>query len=354
MGGVQKNVVALASSLSDEYETVLLLTEDDKPILYTFDEKVRCCSLKTRKLEKFGFEEGLFLFEDRKKQLKDFLDLEKPDMVVSFEDYQNIVLAESGYKGKKIFSGRISINDFYDSFNIHLLPKSFYIEKMIQHYHKADVVVTVSSKIAESLKKLDTRINTRVVYNGVDLQSAAEAEKIDIGYDYILSVGRLHPQKGFHVLIEAYKMISEMTDKKLCIIGEGKLRRELECLIAEYKMEDKVKLLGEIKDVIPYMKSCSMFVFPSNFEGFSNTILEAMASGCGVISSDYEGYDEVLHDYGNIFHCGDVNSLKLKMEYFTNNPEELKIIADKQLHDVSVFSSEKSINSFCQVIKEVM
>lgn len=103
----------------------------------------------------------------------------------------------------------------------------------------------------------------------------------------IVSVGRLVPFKNHKMLIEAFSAIcKDYPDYSLTIFGEGELRRELEKVIMQNQLEDRIQMPGNQSDILPLIRSASLFVMPSNYEGMPNALIEAMAVGLPCISTD--------------------------------------------------------------------
>ena len=114
----------------------------------------------------------------------------------------------------------------------------------------------------------------------------------------MLSVGRLTYQKGFDYLIEVAKILNEnKVVFKWFILGEGEDRKKLEGKIKNYDLEDKVVLLGKVKDVDKFYRISDLFVMTSRFEGLSLVLLEAKAYHLPIISFDCNcGPSEVIVD----------------------------------------------------------
>lgn len=103
----------------------------------------------------------------------------------------------------------------------------------------------------------------------------------------IVSVGRLTEQKNHSLLIESFAKISEKySDYNLIIYGEGKLRGELESKIKDLNLQNKVRLPGNVVDLKECIYKSSLFILSSNYEGMPNALMEAMAMGIPVISTD--------------------------------------------------------------------
>lgn len=113
----------------------------------------------------------------------------------------------------------------------------------------------------------------------------------------IVAAGRLHPKKGFDVLIRAMGKLRTWDIDVTCeIAGEGEERGALEGLIRELDLAACVKLVGWTDDVAGFLASGDIFAFPSHQEGFPLTLLEAMAVGLPVVASEIDGPNEILKD----------------------------------------------------------
>jgi GalNAc-alpha-(1->4)-GalNAc-alpha-(1->3)-diNAcBac-PP-undecaprenol alpha-1,4-N-acetyl-D-galactosaminyltransferase len=99
----------------------------------------------------------------------------------------------------------------------------------------------------------------------------------------LIAVGRLVPQKGFDLLIASFDRIKDKyADWHLTILGEGALRGELEVLISDLKLTDRIHLLGQVENVNDYLYQADLFVLSSRTEGFPMGLCEAMACGLPV------------------------------------------------------------------------
>ena len=103
----------------------------------------------------------------------------------------------------------------------------------------------------------------------------------------IVAVGRLHWQKNYPLLIDAFSEISKKyKDYKLTIYGEGEERKRLQEIINNKKLTKRITLAGNVSDIKKYISSSKLFVMTSDFEGMPNSLIEAMVLGLPVISTD--------------------------------------------------------------------
>jgi glycosyltransferase involved in cell wall biosynthesis len=105
----------------------------------------------------------------------------------------------------------------------------------------------------------------------------------------VVAAGRLVEQKRFDLLIEAFALTAEIhRDWDLIIYGEGEDRPDLEKLVADKGLAERIKLPGWTRSLSSKLARCDFFVLSSGYEGFGNVIAEAMAVGLPVVSFDCE------------------------------------------------------------------
>ncbi len=186
-------------------------------------------------------------------------------------------------------------------------------------------LVGVSNAIRDdarvALPKFPQR-QVQTVYNHIDYQSmrgcllskeeAREYLQIDKDAFVVGNVGRLHPDKDQATLIDAFaKILPKMPDARLLIMGEGRLRGELERQIGELGISQQVELKGRVPDALRLFRAFDVFALSSDYEPFGMVLLEAMAAGIPVVSSNCGGAPEVLGNAGRLFPVGDSEALAL-------------------------------------------
>ncbi|ABK81853.1 glycosyltransferase [Campylobacter fetus] len=341
-GGVQKSVITLANHFKNIFKIVIILCESDKDEFYKFENILKINSVKID-INKSSI--GQWLIEYRTNELDKILSKLKPDLLISFEDYNNIIALKTKFKCKKVISSRVSFSGNYDN-KIHLLDKNFYIKNIKNLYSNADYVICVSKFIQKEL--MDLGIKAYHIYNGITINPKINNPK----KNFIINLGRLHPQKGQKDLIKAYSLIKDDIKEDLFIIGDGVLKLELQSLIQSLNLENRVKLTGFInpKD---YINECKMAIMPSYYEGFSNSVLEIMAAKKAVLAYDYDGADEIF-DKNDLIKKGDIAALSLKLKEILNSPQILNDLETKQWGKVKEFDIKTTMQQYENLIAKVL
>ena len=127
-----------------------------------------------------------------------------------------------------------------------------------------------------------------------------------------MAAGRLKPQKNFSLLLRSFARVYQQRSARLIIFGEGEQRKALEDLIKSLDIDENVSLPGFTANPYAAFSHASLFVLSSDWEGLSNVIIEAMACGCPVVSTDCpSGPSEILEQgrYGELVPVNDSKAL---------------------------------------------
>lgn len=198
----------------------------------------------------------------------------------------------------------------------------------------ADIILVLTEKMKEEILKFChvDKQKIQVLPNGVDLtRFKPQKKKKRNNIKKILYVGRLDLRKRVSDLIQAFKKINNKIKAELVIAGEGALRKNLETLARGYP----VRFLGKVphKNIPCLYQESDLVVVPSSYEGFPLVILEAMASGIPVLTSDS------CPNFGNSqFETGNVDDLAEKMTRFLKNEELTKTQTQQGLNTAQKFS----------------
>jgi glycosyltransferase involved in cell wall biosynthesis len=239
-----------------------------------------------------------------------------PDVVISFLDKTNVlaVLSCSGLGVPLIVSERT--HPTYHSIGI--------VWSLLRRvtYGIADAIVVQSEVSRRWAKAIIRRPLVCVIPNPVGSQFSNDDPQV--GREAIvLGVGRLGPEKGFDLLIEAFAHVAQKhAEWSLVLAGEGPLEESLKDLAARRLPDGAVRFAGLVKHPERLYRRAGLFVMSSRFEGFPNALLEAMACGCAVIATDCPGGTSEIVRHG-------INGLLVPPD----NAEELAQMLEQLLDD---------------------
>ena len=178
------------------------------------------------------------------------------------------------------------------------------------------------------------------------------------GRKRLLAVGRLHADKGFDLLLQAYaRLAPSHPDWDLVILGEGDERRALEAQVREAGLQDRVSLPGRAGNVGDWYQGADLYVLTSRFEGLSNTLLESMASGLAAVAFDCdtgpreivrEGVDGVL-----VRPNGDVDALCRELDAVMGDAALRQRMAEAATAVRERFSAERVLGQWKELFDGV-
>lgn len=289
-----------------------------------------------------------------------YLRYAQPEVLLSALDHANVaaLFAKrlSGVDTRTVISTHIhfSMDPQATKLKRELMP--FLVRKL---YPQADAVVAVSQGVADDLAAAvglpATKI--KVVYNPVVAPGMfALAQDVPAHpwfsqgqLPVILGAGRLTAQKDFATLIRAFALVKEKKAVRLMIMGQGEERERLLALAGELGLSDDFTLPGFVSNPYPYMKNAAVFVLSSAWEGFGNVLVEAMALGTPVVSTNCKsGPAEILEDgkYGRLVETGDVSGLAEAMLAAVEYPPE----PEGPRRRASEFTLEKSLSGYMELL----
>jgi len=220
----------------------------------------------------------------------------------------------------------------FHGMDVSRLPRHFLYKKaLLKLFKEGQLFLTRSFSMKEDVIKLGCPSEKIVVhYGGVDVKKFIPTKKKNS--KKILMCGRMVEKKGFSYGILAFsKILKKHPDAKLIIIGDGKLRKNLEILVKKLKIEDKVKFLGFLSHerVKKIMQEVNIFLSPNvtaknkDKEGIPNVIKEAMATGLPVLSTYHAGIPELVVNgkTGFLVEEKDVKAMADKLDYLLSSPD---------------------------------
>lgn len=186
------------------------------------------------------------------------------------------------------------------------------------HIERADRIIAVSNKTKEDILKhysLDESKIT-VVHHGIDLKAPLSYQKIaDLPKNYVLYVGGRYGYKNFELLVQAFSIVStKYDDLKLVVAGNPFGIAEQELLLRNKLSNKVISYVASDEQLNTLYKNALFFVYPSIYEGFGISILEAYKNGCPVLLSNASCFPEVAGEAAAYFETFSVESLIHQMD----------------------------------------
>ena len=226
---------------------------------------------------------------------------------------------------------------------------------LVKFYRKnvfrlADAIIAVSEGVEREVRHIYKVTHVQTVYNCIDIENVIERSKAqeDVPHEYLrgnlpvlVAVGRMHRQKGYAHLLEAFKIVNETTEARLIIVGDGNLKEELHRTAGSLGIDSKIAMVGETEPYT-YMRHGDIFVLSSLYEGFGIVLIEAMSLGIPVISTDCDhGPREIIENGKNGLLVPVADPPKMASEI-------IRLIRDKKLRDTLGEEAQKRSQDFAR------
>lgn len=328
-GGAERVVANLANKMVEMGKNVYIYILNNK-ITYKVNEKVNVIPLYSKEIKNFQKPFIIpYLSYKLTKELKK-LEIEYDiELYTSHLKFSNYVSRFSKYTNKCIYVMHIPFSPY---------GKGYLYEKRIKFIYNKQNIMTVSNGVEkEIIEKYNIKVrNIATIYNPIDVEdiSRKSMESIELPCDnYILFCGRLNYQKRPLMAIDIFYKNELYKKYNLVMLGQGELEEDVKNKIKEYKINDKVHLLGWCSNPYAYMKNSLMLMNCSAFEAFPMTMIEAFACDCKVVSFDIKyGPNEILVgdlskylvEDKNIEEMGEKINLAIK-----KYPKKLKQLVEK-------------------------
>jgi glycosyltransferase involved in cell wall biosynthesis len=310
-GGAERMMVNLAGALAEAgVEVDLVLARARGPYLREVAKAVRVMDLGAR-----GVAASL-------PELVRYLMRERPDAVITTLVHASVIAVIAGKVAPvptRIFVRMANTYSHSAARNLRGRVSGWVFPRVLPW---ADGVIAVSEGVADDLRRCVAmppgRIHT--IYNPVVTDDLHERAGAPPPHPWlrpgeppvILGVGRLTTQKDFPTLLRAFARVREHGEARLIILGEGEERGRLHDLAAQLGVATDVAMPGFVDNPFVYMAHARVFVLSSRWEGLPGALIQAMACGCPVVSTDCpSGPREILDDgrYGRLVRLGSVLAL---------------------------------------------
>lgn len=339
-GGAEKVVTLLSNALSKDNVEVKIITYKNETQSYKINDRIECETINSKRKNKFVKKIDRIL--KLRKEIKQY----SPDAVIAFEYFVNmqVILATLGLKTKVIVSERNDPNNVGNKKGIKQLRDFL--------YKFADVLVCQTEGAKLYFKK-EIQDKTKVIPNPItpNLPNKYEGNR----RKEIVNFCRIEPQKNLKLLIDAFELLNkEYGEYRLTIYGEGKQKEELKKYILDKKMDQSATINDFTLDIHSRIIDCAMFVSSSDYEGISNSMLEAMGIGLPTICTDCPcgGARMMIENNVNgiLVPTRDVQSLYKAMKRVIENPDFAKKLSENAIKINDELEQGKICNKWLELI----
>ena len=376
IGGVQRVTAVIAGALSKNYDVTIVTfdTPDmkdlslyqlaDYPIKYLFisypdisPTKNKLCKaysyLYKKILPKCGLTSDLYAHssfpKERQNALIKVIQEGGFDAVIGVHAFLAIRLASI----KKELGNTKTIGWIHNSFDALLREGSSYLGTELKYHYvrqmKKLVEVVVLYQQDADMYQRAFGFRPSTIYNPLTLKPGPRS---DGHQKRFLAVGRFSPKhKGFDLLIQAFALYAKNhQDWNLDIVGDGPEKEQLEHMIVENGLEERIKLHPFTNNIQSYYSSASIYVLSSRWEGMPLVLVEAMSHGLPVIASDIPTCQEVLGDFGMFFKNGNIQELAQRLEDATHLDWQQK--SDEAINIAQRFDVNRIAKQWVQLLEK--
>lgn len=239
--------------------------------------------------------------------------------------------------------------------NLSLVQKLVMRAGMAIGYRFASARLGVSNGVINDIARLSglRRSSFHLAYNPLvrnSVLSSCDLRKVEYFWgdesrgSRILSVGTLKEQKNHVLLLRAFSMIKE-PNARLVIVGKGEEWMALQRLAIELRIIDRVLFAGHQSDPTPFYATADLFVLSSDYEGFGNVLVEALAQGLSIVSTDCpSGPSEILGGgrWGRLVPVGDAKALAKAITLSLNSPQDKQELISRS----SLFTPKRAAQAY--------
>lgn len=383
-GGIQRSMLHLARALADRGHRVdLLVYKAQGDFVDSVPSAIRVVALETapvwmgrfhafRAAPEHLIQLALPVLLPLKPQgtlrclpaLARYLREERPAVLFSAHTYLNLVALWArrlaGVSVRMVISERIHLSSHLRYGSKRKKWRWRFILPLLRHtYATADGVVAVSRSVADdlcSLTGLPPRLVTPLYNPVVDSELIAKA-KSPVDHPWfvpgappvIIAAGRLAEQKDIPTLLQAFAQVRAQRQARLLLLGEGEMRRKLEALARELGVDQDVSLPGFTSNPFAFMARAAVFVLSSAYEGLPGVLIQALACGCPVVSTNCPGgAAEILENgqYGRLVPVGDPAAMAQAILSTLDASPDRGLLQKR----ASLFSVDRAVEQYLEVL----
>ncbi len=316
-GGAQTMLVRLAKSIDKTKFDIAVFVRDSR-MNNSLEAELEESGIKTIYLDinentvhKFKLWHKVKSYKHFSKKINEF----NPDVLhVHLELFYSLLYAV--FNNKKIIHTIHSQPERISSKRLKFFFKMLTKKKLL-------TLVGCAKCVSDKMVKMWSANHICTVYNPIDISEYSCADRNEAHPFSYIHVARMNPIKNQKLLITAFKAVTEESpNSRLVMVGDGSLTQELKSLTFDLGIADKVEFLGNRSDIPQLLSNADAFVLSSDSECCPMTVLEAIASGLPVVSTDVGGIGEISGDAGLLVEKGNLQQLAEAMIEVQTNKEK--------------------------------
>jgi len=357
-GGAERTLVDLASAWRARGDLVTIITlSDAKDDAYVLHPAINRLTLDVAGSSD-GFLQALLANAKRVMRLRRVIKSTRPDVLIGFMTTSSVLalLASIGLQ-IKVFASEHTHPPFQ-------AISALWRRLRVLTYVRAQAVIALTEGTAQWLSKQMPRARVKVIPNPVNWPVSNVEPKVTppamaLNRKRLLAVGRLHAEKGFDLLIQAFEKVAFACPQwDLVILGEGAEREALQALIQARGLRDRVTMPGRVGNMADWYANSKMYVLSSRVEGLSNTLLEAMAMGLPVVAFDCDtGPREIIRNSSDgvlVKPNGDVEALARELIHLMSDQTRQQQLSLSGQHVRERFALSTILARWDHVFEEVV
>lgn len=331
--------------------TLVTYEQGEHPLAFPINSSIRHIDLNTRffEIEKLGILRRFLLLQRMRRQfrtrLQTILDEIHPDVVIATSYSLKIldIILFARTHARRIIESHAPCFTIRRSYIHRDKPLLRYVlmiydKWMLSKVAKADQLVVLTEGDAKEWKKYTTKIT--VIPNPITTFTDS-VKQHDGTTKRVICVGRLHKEKRWNMVVDAFSQIAEeCSDWNMAIVGDGAEKSNLLSQIQRYNLSDRITIKSSVSDIYAEYQESDFFVLSSKYEGFGLVLIEAMSCGIPCISYRCKYGPESIIDDGKdglLVEDGNVKELAEKMYWMMTHTEERLQMGIKAREDVRRF-----------------
>lgn len=312
-GGAERQVVRMVQFLDQYWDIYIVVVKGGGEYLEQIQDPQRYIVLDSPR-----FPSSIITVLGSYLRLRNVIDEVKPAIIYSLLNHCNVAtyLSLRKAKTKPIHIAGVQNNIVEERKAASFLGKIMYDHFLPKVFEAAEAIIALSKGVKASLSQ-EYKISPKKVFQIYNVgftspEIPSSVEELP-GKPALVACGRLEMQKNYPMMLEVLRyIVDKFPEAVLTILGQGRLKGELVAMSSRFGLTDNIVWRGFVSNPFEVIKGADIFLLTSDFEGFGNVVVEAMAVGTPVVATDCPyGPGEIIQGghQGKLVKCGDVQKM---------------------------------------------